>query len=520
MTMTKIPSNVPVFIQSFEEQEKDGKRYTKAKLKVFYIGETPDHRLFTKEFSDKVIKTLPLTPVVGFYAEEDEDFIGHNNIQYIYGVVPDSAEMYYEEDEQSGNTFFITDVILYTERKDNIGTIAKKIIGKQHSLELDPDTLKYKINKDNQGRFLNIEFIDGNFIGLSVLGDKENPAFKGSGFFTINKDFEQIITECKTNFDKFISLLNNNGGNIEVFNSENFFKLMCEKFSKISMQEFQSKIYTALDSIGQYGWLVENTEEYAIISTWSEEENRSMYLKYSITIDGDNLTLGSAEEVKVKYLTQEELVALDSAQSTTNSFASDEEDDKEKQDGQCNAANSDSDDKDDKDDQNSEDDKDTDNTDDKKDEQDDEDDKKDDEDAFSTDTGTEGEIADASQSNKQQEEEEDDEQVGMSTASASASSLSDGEKTELENYRKQTKQSIINEYEQDLNHEILEFYLTNIDKYSAKELEAELAIEYRKAKKSDLKEQNKIITAFKTITTAADYDETNPADVINKYARK
>ena len=48
-----------------------------------------------------------------------------------------------------------------------------------------------------------------------------------------------------------------------------------------------------------------------------------------------------------------------------------------------------------------------------------------------------------------------------------------------------------------------------------------LEMEYcRKAKKSDLKEQNKIITAFKTITTAEDYDETNPADVINKYARK
>ena len=243
--MNKIPSNVPVFIKDIEQQDDGMKTYTKAKLKVFYIGETPDHRLFTKDFSDKVIQTLPLTPVVGFYSEEDEDFKGHNSIQYVYGVVPDAAEMSYEKDEESGNTFFVTDVILYTERKDNIGKVANKIIGKQHSLELDPDSLKYKINRDNQGRFLNIEFTEGKFVGLSVLGDNETPAFTGSGFFSINEDLE-LMTECKDKFDKFLNLLNNNGGNIEVFNSENFFNAMKETFAKISMQEFQTKIYAAL----------------------------------------------------------------------------------------------------------------------------------------------------------------------------------------------------------------------------------------------------------------------------------
>ena len=73
--MKKIPSNVPVFIQDLESQENG--RYSTAKLKVFYQGETADHRLFTKKFSDRVIETLPSTPVVGFYSEEGDDFIGH-----------------------------------------------------------------------------------------------------------------------------------------------------------------------------------------------------------------------------------------------------------------------------------------------------------------------------------------------------------------------------------------------------------------------------------------------------------
>lgn len=94
--MQKIPTNVPVFIQNLENQ--NGK-YSKAKLKVFYVGETQDHRLFTEEFAEAVAKTLPLTPVVGFYSEDEDDFIGHNKTQYVYGLVPESASYSFEEDE-------------------------------------------------------------------------------------------------------------------------------------------------------------------------------------------------------------------------------------------------------------------------------------------------------------------------------------------------------------------------------------------------------------------------------------
>lgn len=59
-----IPSSVPVFIQDVEVA--DNKQYSKAKLKIFYIGETRDHRLFTKDFSDKILLTLPNTPIVAF----------------------------------------------------------------------------------------------------------------------------------------------------------------------------------------------------------------------------------------------------------------------------------------------------------------------------------------------------------------------------------------------------------------------------------------------------------------------
>lgn len=74
-------TSIPAFVENFTADTENAK-YSKAKLKMYYIGETVDHRVFTKEFSDKIISTIAYTPVVGFYSVADEDFIGHNNVQY------------------------------------------------------------------------------------------------------------------------------------------------------------------------------------------------------------------------------------------------------------------------------------------------------------------------------------------------------------------------------------------------------------------------------------------------------
>ena len=344
--MNKIPMNVPVFIRSSNE-ERTSNLYEKAKLQIFYVGETSDHRLFTEDFANKIIETLPNVPVVGFYSDDEEDFKGHNTTQYIYGIVPESAKVDFEEID--GKTWAITDVILYTGRKDNIGVVASKIFGKQHSLELDPDTLKYKINRDPNGRFMNLEFISGDFVGLSVLGDSEQPAFSGSEFFTTNEDFVKIIEQSEAKFSKFINLLNNNGGKLEVFNSEAFFQKCAENFAKITMQEFTRKIYAALERIENYGYIVENTDEYAVVCHWNADENRCMYTKYSITEENGELALLNPVEVYAKYLTQEEIQKVESPINTAKALEEEEEEEKE----ESNSNPSDTEDEDDKDDEKS-----------------------------------------------------------------------------------------------------------------------------------------------------------------------
>lgn len=175
--------------------------YTRGKLRVFYEGETPDHRLFTKSFSQELLKTIGYTPVVSKYNAEKDDFEGHSSQQQIYGIV-DPVEQYTLETDEDDQVWAVCDVILYTERPDDTGSIAQKIIGHPQSLELKADTVQYKINRDSQtGKFLNIEFTAGQFIGVSVLGKDQEPAFTGSRFFDVkefNKQFERVKEYCET----------------------------------------------------------------------------------------------------------------------------------------------------------------------------------------------------------------------------------------------------------------------------------------------------------------------------------
>lgn len=219
MKKTAINFSWPATLSDFS-QDSANENFTRGKLKVFYKGETADHRLFSDEFSKDIIQSLPYTPVVGHYDSEKEDFVGHATEQDIFGIVDPCTEPSFEVCED-GNEWCVCDVVLYTERPDQVGEIAKKIVGHKQSLELDPRTVKYKINYDARKHFKNIEFTAGTFVGVSVLGDTETPAFTGSEFFTVNAQFEQKMEILKNYCEGKTDQLN---GDTEM-NLQDFMKL-------------------------------------------------------------------------------------------------------------------------------------------------------------------------------------------------------------------------------------------------------------------------------------------------------
>ena len=200
--------NFSIPVDLFDYRESENSLYSYAKLKIFYIGMTSDKRLFTKSFSDQLLKSLPYVPVVGFYDEAEDDFKGHNpEIQNIYGIVPEDTEIEYIKED--GKEYAVCDVILYTGRTDKTGKIAQKIVGKQHSLELNPNDTTYKITRDEKGALKNIEFKTGSLLGLSVLGDTERPAFAGSGFFNEDSKIVEIFEGLRAQMKEFSNNKNN-----------------------------------------------------------------------------------------------------------------------------------------------------------------------------------------------------------------------------------------------------------------------------------------------------------------------
>ena len=94
---------IPATLVFSQEEHKETERFTRGKLRVFYKGETPDHRLFTESFSNKVIESLPYTPIVSYYDEEKDDFVGHATEQSIYGIVDPCGKIVFESGDD-GNT--------------------------------------------------------------------------------------------------------------------------------------------------------------------------------------------------------------------------------------------------------------------------------------------------------------------------------------------------------------------------------------------------------------------------------
>lgn len=275
MVTIKNFNSIPASFVEIAPQTSDS-LYTRGTLDVFYVGETADHRVFTKEFSDNLLKSIAYTPVVSHYNEEKDDFEGHAAQQEIYGIVDPMVPPTYVEHD--GATWARCETILYTERPDKVGEIASKIIGHAQSLELHPDSLKYRINRDVHGNFKNLEFLDGKFVGVSVLGTDQEPAFTGSHFF------ETLPAEA--------------------FARGKEMTLTIQEFAKLSWGEKADYIANAL--YAKYGdnfWCIRDVYDNAVVYSVYDEESKSIRLyRCKYKLDGDKAELTSdPEEVHPSY---------------------------------------------------------------------------------------------------------------------------------------------------------------------------------------------------------------------------
>ena len=164
-----------------------------ARCRIFYKYGNRNGTYITDEFAEKLISSLPYTPIKGIYKEDD--FTDHGKARTegrIYGVVPEQNRFAWEphvDEDGIERIYACSDVLLYTALYGE----AAEIINKSQSMELYKKSVKGEWKKiDGKEMYV---FEDGCFLGLQALGDEVIPAFEGASFYSLKEAFKTLLED-------------------------------------------------------------------------------------------------------------------------------------------------------------------------------------------------------------------------------------------------------------------------------------------------------------------------------------
>ena len=86
-------------VQVYGELEKFSDVISKSRVRIFYRGLNRNRSYISDEFAQKLIDTLPYSPVKGIFSSEELDFTDHGenrNEGKAYGVIPNPANFAWE----------------------------------------------------------------------------------------------------------------------------------------------------------------------------------------------------------------------------------------------------------------------------------------------------------------------------------------------------------------------------------------------------------------------------------------
>ena len=282
---------------------------SKIRARLFYKYENRNGSYISDEFAEKLLSTLPYAPLKGIYEEETQDFKDHgmsNDEGRIYGVVPQEPEIEWVkhvDDDGIEREYASCAVYVYSALYEE----ASKIVGKSHSMELYPPSIKGEwIYAKGRKMF---KFTDGAFYGLQVLGDLVEPCFEGAAFFTLYNDILQKFEELDNKASEFSIGGNNNMElNFKVSDNQKFnaiWALLNDKYNE------------------ENGWLVTYSvqdiyDDYALV--FSYENNRYERVKYTKDNEKDLVELGEITPCYILDLTESEKAVIERLREITGSY--------------------------------------------------------------------------------------------------------------------------------------------------------------------------------------------------------
>lgn len=283
---------------------------SKGRCRIFYKYENRNGTYITDEFAEKLISSLPYTPVKGIYDNEKEDYTDHGekrDLGRIYGIVPESHNFAWEEHEdEDGETriYACCDILAFT----GLYAEASEIPDKSQSMEL------YSPSIDGAWQIIGgkkyFVFSEGCFLGLQILGDDVTPCFEGAAFYSCYTSVYELLNKIKT-----YELQTNNKGGEKKMSFINY---------KISdSQKFQA-IWSLLNTEynEEAGWVVtyeicDIYDSYAIVRNYAEQKFERVY--YTKDDSTDSLEITSKEDCYIVDVNAEEKASLDKAYQNNGS---------------------------------------------------------------------------------------------------------------------------------------------------------------------------------------------------------
>ena len=310
--MPTLKQNIPFTfdITSYGEQKAWDDTKTIGRCRIFYKYANRNGSYITDEFAEKLIASLPYTPVKGIFDAEENDYTDHGQVRSegrIYGVVPENPNFAWEkhtDDDGVEREYACVDVLYYT----GIYPEANAINGKAQSMELYRKSLKGDWQFiEGKRRFV---YTDGCFLGLQVLGDSVEPCYEGAGFFNLKNQTDETTVNA---LNELIALNEKQEDKAQM----HLFKLSHDDIREILYSLLNTEVDEDGYTICQYG-ICKVYDDYCITVNYADWSYERVYYTKD---ENDTVTLGQRVSVKIVDVTEEEAAALDKIKGGKDSFS-------------------------------------------------------------------------------------------------------------------------------------------------------------------------------------------------------
>lgn len=273
---------------------------TKARCRIFYKYGNRNGTYLTDEFAEKLVATLPYTPIKGIFDEETDDYTDHGTFRNegrIYGIVPENPNFAWEPHlDEDGITriYACSDVYLFTA----LYSEANIIVERPQSMELYAKNIKGSWQYIDGKRYY--VYTDGCFLGLGVLGKEVEPCFEGASFYSLCSSLNEIVSKM----EKYVL----NEGGSSTLNKELLYKL--SDSNKADM--IWSLLNPAYNEEGN--WQVDYSlcdvfDNYAVVYNYAERQYERVY--YTKDDASDSVSLGDVEKCYILDVSESEKKALE-----------------------------------------------------------------------------------------------------------------------------------------------------------------------------------------------------------------